>query len=308
MHKLNWNDLQYILAVANHGSLAAAARSLGVNHSTVLRRVNAFEELHAVRLFERHRSGYSLTPEGMQLLSAARSVEDVVTVLERRIDGKELKLEGRVRLTTTDSLLYSVIGSHIAAFHALYPAITIEVSVTNNVLNLTKRDADVAIRPVKDKPDPLVGKKVGEINFGLYASPNYWDKNHDIPMADQDWVGPDDVMANTTPGRWMRETMPNAHLTFTADTFVALGNAAELGLGVAMLPCCFGDKSSNLIRVGREILQCSNSIWILTHKDLLKSARIRTFMEYMTEAMESERSAFLGLNTVTNLLSATGSG
>ncbi len=294
MHKLNWNDLQYILAVANHGSLAAAARNLGVNHSTVLRRVNAFEELHAVRLFERHRSGYTLTSEGQQLLDAARSVEDVVTVLERKIDGKELKLEGTVRLTTTDSLLYSVIGPHIAAFHALYPSILIEVSVTNSMLNLTKRDADVAIRPVGDKPDPLVGKKVATIMFGFYASPDYWQRNRDIAMADQDWVGPDDVMANTTPGRWMRENLPNARLTFRADTFVTLGKAAELGLGVAMLPCCFGDMSPTLIRVGHDILQCSNSVWILTHKDLMKSTRIRTFMDYMAAAMESESLAFQG--------------
>ncbi len=294
MHKLSWNDLQYIVAVANHGSVTAAARALGVYHSTVLRRINSFEESQAVRLFERQRAGYTLTQEGQQLLEVARKVEDVVSVLERKIAGKDLTLEGVIRLTTTDSLLHSVVGPHIAAFQARYPDIVIEVSVTNHLLNLTRRDADVAIRPSQDKPEPLVGQKVSDLNFALYTSRPYWAQNASKSMAEHAWLGLDDLLASTPPGRWLKANAPGAATKFTADSFLAIRDATEHGLGVALLPCFLGDVSELLIRIEGPIATCRNSLWVLTHKDLLGSARVRTFTEFFADALKGDSEKFLG--------------
>ena len=151
-HRVNWDDLRFVLAVADHGSVAAAARRLGVNHTTVLRRMHAFEESQKIRLFERLPTGYVLTAEGEQLVAAARSIDDTVTGLERRIAGRDLKLEGVIRVTTTDTFMASMLPPHLADFRKKHPRIAIELALTNSRLNLTKRDADVAIRPARELP------------------------------------------------------------------------------------------------------------------------------------------------------------
>lgn len=152
MHRIDWDDLRYVLAVAEHGSVAAGARALGVNHTTVLRRINALEAAQAVRLFERLPTGYALTAGGEELLAAARQMGEVVTALERRLAGQDLRLEGSLRATTIDTLMVSVLPTILAAFRAAHPGVQIEISVSNTIANLTKRDADVAIRPTDDPP------------------------------------------------------------------------------------------------------------------------------------------------------------
>ena len=294
MHSMDWSDLQYILAVAKHGSLAAAARRLGVNHSTVQRRITSFEIAHQVRLFDRRPDGYKLTMEGEQLLEAALAVEQAVLGLQRKIDGKDLRLEGTIRITTTDTLLYSVLGLHLAKFRKLYPDIRLEVAITNSVLSITKRDADVAIRPSQDKPDQLVGERVAEIGFGIYASPDYWQASRGRPLSELDWLVPDDSLANTTPGRWIRNNVAPSRGVFTADSFFALSNAAERGLGVAMLPCYLGDGQEGLVRNRGPMEPCSNGLWLVTHQDLAGSARIRTFMQFMAQALQAEQGRISG--------------
>jgi DNA-binding transcriptional LysR family regulator len=126
-----WDDLRYVLAVANAGSLAGAARSLGVNHTTVLRRIGAFEKRLGLRLFERLPTGYVLTAGGEELIAEARHIEDRVTNLERKLAGRDLRLSGVIRVTTTDTLLGSILPEILAEFRAAQPGIGIEIAVTN---------------------------------------------------------------------------------------------------------------------------------------------------------------------------------
>ena len=144
MAGFDWDDLRYILAVANAKSLAGAARALGVNHTTVLRRVTAFEQRIGLRLFERLASGYVLTAGGEELIAAARHVEDTLTALERKLAGQDLRLSGVIRVTTTDTLMGSILPEILAEFRDAHPGIGIEVAVSNAMFNLSKRDADVA--------------------------------------------------------------------------------------------------------------------------------------------------------------------
>lgn len=288
MHRLDWSDLQYILAVANHGSLAAAARALGVNHSTVQRRITSFEALQQVTVFDRRPEGYKLTIEGQQLLEAAKAVEQAVWGLERKISGKDLKLEGAIRLTTTDTLLHTIVGRPLALFHRKYPDIVMDVSVTNSILSLTRRDADVAIRPAQSKPEPLVGDHVGDIQFAVYAAPAYLRGRPQPTLAGLDWLGPGDTLANTTPGRWLRRAVPKANIVMTTDSLLALGCAAQRGLGAAMLPTYLGDELDGIERVDVAYEKFTNGLWIVTHADLANAARIHTFMEFMSEALRRE--------------------
>jgi DNA-binding transcriptional LysR family regulator len=290
MHRLDWSDLQYILAVANHGSLAAAARALGVNHSTVQRRITTFEDMHSTTIFDRRPDGYKLTVEGQQLLEAAQQVEEFIWELERKISGKDLKLEGTIRLTTTDTLLHTIVGHHLAEFRKIYPAIVMDISVTNSILSLTRRDADVAIRPAPAKPDTLVGESVGEFEFLLYASPEYIATHGHKTLDELHWLAPGDVLSGSTPGKWLRKHVPKANVVMTADSILALAYAAERGHGAVMLPDYLGDTLDGLERLPIPHPACHNSLWLLTHADLAGAARIRTFMEFMSGEMKPQLS------------------
>src|SRR5918997_5171671 len=158
--RMDWEDLRYALAVADASSLAAAARGLGVNHTTVLRRVNGFEERLGLRLFDRLPTGYALTAGGEELLAAARRMAETVTELERKLSGQDLRLEGTLRVTTTDTLMAPLLPPVLARFRALHPGIVVEVATANAFANLTRRDADVAIRPALEPPETLVGRRI----------------------------------------------------------------------------------------------------------------------------------------------------
>ncbi len=298
---IDWEDLRYVLAVADASSLASAARALGVNHTTVLRRVNAFEERLGLRLFDRLPTGYALTAGGEELLGAARAMAETVTALERRLGGRDLRLEGSLRVATTDTLMVSVLPALLAAFRREHPGITVEVAASNLFANLTKRDADVAIRPAADPPEALVGRRVSGVAFAVYGAPAYLAER--APVADgrtpdlaaHRWVAPDDSLAGSTVARWMRAEVPGAEVALRCDSLVTLRAAAEAGLGLAALPCYLGDASPEALRrVGGPVPEMTTSLWVLTHEDLRRTGRVSAFTEFMAGALGRERDRLEG--------------
>lgn len=296
MASFEWDDLRYVLAVANAKSLAGAARALGVNHTTVLRRVSAFEKRLGLRLFERLATGYVLTAGGEELIATARHIDDTVTNLERTLAGQDLRLSGAVRITTTDTLMGSVLPEILAEFRVAYPGIQVDVAVSNLMLNLSKRDADVAIRPAKDPPETLVGRRVAKVAFAIYASRAYIaqrgkiaDKISVAALRTQQWIAPDDSLAGTSVAQWMRAQVPDAEISLRADSLVAMRQAAQAGLGLAALPCYLGDSSPDLLCVHPPIAAMETALWILTHEDLRHTARIRAFTEFAANAFARRR-------------------
>jgi DNA-binding transcriptional LysR family regulator len=286
---LEWDDLRYVLAVANAGSLAGAARHLGVNHTTVLRRVSAFEKRLGLRLFERLPTGYALTAGGEELIAAARQVEGTVTTLERKLAGQDLRPSGTVRVTTTDTLMGSILPEILAEFRDMHPGIQIEISLSNLMFNLSKRDADVAIRPAQNPPETLVGRRVAKVAFAIYGSPRYLEKRKTEDLAAHRWVAPDDTLASTSVAQWMRSQLPEVEITFRADSLLGLRQAAGVGLGLTALPCYLGDTSPDLVRVRGPIAAMETALWILTHEDLRHAARIRAFTDFTAEAFSRRR-------------------
>jgi len=284
-HRIGWEELRFVLAVADHGSLAAAGRKLGVNHTTVLRRIQAFEETHRLRLFDRLPTGYALTPEGAELVATARTIDDTVATLERRIAGQDLKLEGTIRVTTTDSLMATIVPPQLATFRALHPRIAIEMVMTNAHLSLTKRDADVAIRPTRNKPDPLVGVRVGDFGFAIYGAVSYLEARPAAPLPEHTWLAGDEMLANSPTTQWMRRHVPDATIAFRADSYIALFHAAKAGLGLAALPCCLADPAAELHRVHGPDPELMTGLWLLTHRDLRQAARIRAFIDHLAEGL-----------------------
>jgi DNA-binding transcriptional LysR family regulator len=294
MSNLEWDDLRYVLAVATEGSLAGAARRLGVNHTTVLRRVGAFEERLGLRLFERLPTGYVLTAGGEELIAAAHRIDDEVTALERKLAGQDLRLSGVVRVTTTDTLMGSILPEVLAQFRKAHPGIAIEVAVSNLMFNLTKRDADVAIRPARDPPDALVGRRIARIAFAIYGNADYLAAHHGRKLTDHQWIGPDDHLASTSVAQWMRTELPGADIALRTDSLVAARNAAQAGLGLAALPCYLGDGTQGLVRLQGPIAAMETALWVLTHADLRHQARIRAFIDFAAQALGQKRALLEG--------------
>lgn len=287
---MEWNDLRYVLAVAEAGSLAAAARALGVNHTTVLRRISAFEKALGLRLFERLPTGYALTAGGEELVAAARQVDDTIAGLERKLAGQDRRLSGSLRVTTTDSLMGSIMPDVLAAFHNEHPGIHVEIMLANAILNLSKRDADVAIRPADHPPNHLVGRLVAKVAFAIYGSRGYLARRGKVgALKDHRWIAPDDSLSQTSVARWMRNELADSEVSLRADSFLALKLAAEAGLGLAALPCYLGDNSASLVCVHAPIKAMETALWVLTHDDLRHTARIRAFTEFAAGALARHR-------------------
>src|SRR5262245_41615573 len=161
---LDWHDLRFFLAVSERGSISGAARFLTVNHSTVLRRLASLEKRLGARVFDRLPDGYKLTAHGEELRNQLRGVSEQIERAQRSLSGRDLSLSGAIRVTTTDTLMHGLLMPYLAEFRALNPAMQMEIVINNTFLNLTRREADVVVRPSNIVPENLVGRRVGRLS------------------------------------------------------------------------------------------------------------------------------------------------
>ncbi len=295
MHKLNWNDIQIIQAVAENGSATAAAAELGVNHATILRRINAFEESQGVKLFERHRTGYRPTSAGEAILAAAKGISSSVSSIQREILGQDSRLQGTIRLTTTDSIALSCLPRHLHAFRETYPDIEVELVMTNLRLDLGRLDADVSLRPSRNPPEQLIGRKACGLAFAAYRAEVSKTHKASVKLEDVDaWLDVSQALMNSPVGTWLRATLPNGNFVAKADSFTALRELAASGLGAAILPCCLGDPDPRLHRITSPIKELETSMWVLTHPQLKSSARVSALSTFLTKALRRDRALLEG--------------
>lgn len=276
--RLGWDDLRVALAIADAGSLSGAGRRLGLSHATLFRRLNDIERRLGVRLFERARTGYSPTMAGEELAAVATRVEAEVLGVERRLVGRDLRLSGTVRVTTTDTLLMGLLSPILADFRRSHPDIVLEVAVSNQLFNLSRRDADVAVRPSSSPPGHLVGRRVGSIAQAVYA-------RADATAESVCWVGPDRHLGYTALDAWMAGNGLDDRCRYRVDTLLGMLAAARDGMGRAVLPCYLADAEPLLSRAGEPIPELATDLWLLTHPDLRRVARIRALMSFVAEAV-----------------------
>lgn len=282
----NWDDLRMFLAVARAGSLSGAARALGVNHSTVFRRVGAFEEALGVRLFERLQGGYVLTAAGDEMLETAIRLEEEIASLGRKITGQDLRLSGTIRLTTIDMLALGLLPRHLASFRANYPGIDLEVAVSNAAVNLGRREADVALRVSNQPPETLVGRRVGRLVFAVYVAAASVGMTGAAPSAEDDWIGFDSDHEALV--RRFARFLPEVRPIFRVNSVAAAIAAAKAGIGLAPLPCGIADLEPDLVRVASLPDDFTLDLWLLTHEDLRRTARIRAFLDFLANALAGE--------------------
>ena len=289
----NWDDLRVFLAVARAGSLSGAARSLGVNHSTVFRRIGAFERALEVRLFDRLPGGYVLTAAGDEMRESALRVEAEIAALGRKVVGQDLRLSGTVRIATIDMLAVWLLPRHLAAFRAAYPGIELEVAVSNAAVNLSRHEADVALRVGNQPPETLVGRRVGRLVFASYGPIGVTDRDKDIPLAERDWIGFESDH-EALASRFAR-FLPKVRPVFRVNSVAAAVAAAKAGIGLAPLPCGIADLEPDLVRIAQLPDAFSLDLWLLTHEDLRHTARIHALLDFLAEALAAEAPLLEGL-------------
>ncbi len=283
---MNWDDLRLFLAVAQRGSTRRAAEALDIHHSTVARRIEAFEEANGVRLFIRTPAGYSLTPAGEALVQEVESVADRMAGIERSILGQDARLSGELRVTMHPALMSYLCVPDLIAFMDRYPGIDIELIASSEVLDLTRREADIAIR-VTDRPaEHLVGRRMLQLARAAYASRAYLRTHDPIDAPEQcQWIGWNDRIAHP---QWIRQTdYPAIAVRGRFNSLFGQIAAAKAGFGMALLPCFIGDQEPDLVRVPPGTTRPYRHIWLLTHRDIASSVRVRAFMDFSADALHA---------------------
>lgn len=289
-----WDDLRFVLAIARNGNLRAAAAALGVNHSTMFRRLNAVEEALGSKLFERLATGYRPTDSGQRLIEAAERMETEALSLDRDLTGRDTRLTGNLRVTASETMAFGMLAAQIAAFRAVHPGILVELLVDNRVFDLSRREADIALRATRPTHGDLFGRKLADIRWCFYGSKDYL-KAHPAPRRATD-LGKHQIIGwseavPTKAAAWLSEHIPLTAIGYRTGSIVNQFMAAKADMGLALLPCYLGDSDETLVRVLAPLSDLRTELWMVTHRSLKDTARIRAFMGIIGDGIKKRLSA-----------------
>lgn len=296
MHNVDWNDLRHFLAVSRAGSLAGAARSLGVRHTTVSRRIEALEAALAASLFTRTPDGMTLTEAGSAVVPLAEEVERTVEAMERRVAGRDDRVEGVVRLTTSEALSGFLVR-RLGELQDRYPDLTVDVLSTNASLDLARGEADMALRLVPTAQADLVSKRLCDAGWSLYAAEGYVARMGRLAepnsLAGHNIVGFDATMAKTPGAVWLDAHAEGAHIVMRCNSIIAAMNAMIAGMGVGMVPCFLAEDEPTLTRLTDAVLS-TRGVWVVFHPDVARIKRVRAVIDFVTEIVNRDLPAFRG--------------
>ena len=283
----DWNDLKYFLAVARHHSTIAAGKVLGVNQSTVHRRLTELERKLERKLVVRETAGYRLTEYAEELLPYAERIENGVLELERHVRDETRDLTGVVRVTCPEPIVLRLTKSALLErFNTRYPQLRIEFLTSDRYLDLTKGEADVAFRS-GDTDGELVGRKVAESLWAIYASKAYISRNGKPEriedLSQHPLVAFNESLNNHRTAIWLREVAPNATKSSRSNSVLGLVSAVKSGIGIGPLPTALGDADDELVRVLGPIKDLTRDWRLLTHPDLRYTPRVSAFFDFVIE-------------------------
>jgi len=286
--QLEWDDIRYILSVCKEGSLSGAARALNVNHSTVFRRIGSIEEKIGVRLFDRLTTGYAMTNAGEIVLNSAIHIEEEIQKLSRQLHGGDYRLSGTLRVTVPEDLSTGFLLPLLARFHKRYPDIQTEILASNEVYNLSQHEADIAIRSTSSPQETLVGQRLCTLDYAPYASKSYLQENIGKTLSEQDWLTYSESFNACPAVKWLSKNHPKAPVIFRSTSVLSLLEAAKNNMGVAILPAFMADAEKNLALVCKPPKELSKEIWVLTHPDLRRTAKVHAFMGFIKDEMNTQ--------------------
>ncbi|MDC7784124.1 LysR family transcriptional regulator [Rhodoplanes sp. TEM] len=289
---LAWDDFRLIKAIADARTLPAAATLLGINHSTVFRRLGQIEAALGTPLFERHRAGYAATAAGEEMIAVARRMDDDVAAVTRRLAGQEVSPSGELRVTTNDSLLVHLLTPLFAKFRAACPDVRLDIVLANQALNLSRRDADVAIRATDAPPETLVGRRAATIAWALYGRaadfPN-GPPGDETDLHARDWIALGEHLGSLQAVKYVQAHVAPERVAYRVNSVLGLAEAVENGLGIGHLPCLIGEARPALLRLAPPDPALSADLWLLTHPDLRHAARVRVFMDFLAAELAKLR-------------------
>lgn len=295
----NWDDLKHLLAVARHGSTLAAGRALGVDQSTVQRRLVELERRIGQSLVQRQPTGYRLTEFGLEVLPFAEAVERSVNALERQLCTLATETAGVIRLTCPEPIVNRIMQAGLVdRFHARHPALRLQFVMSDKYVDLGQGDADVALRSGDTDDDELVGRKIGDSIWAIYASRTYIER-HGQPARIEDLgqhalVGFDDTMAKHRIAQWLRKVAPTAPMAARSSSVLGLVYSVKAGIGVGPLPLALGDAEPDLVRVIEPVVELSRIWRLLTTRELRRTPRVSAFFDFIVDEIDTLRPIITG--------------
>ena len=291
---LSWDEFRLVKAIADSRSLGGAADLLGLNHSTVFRRLAALEKTVGAHLFERSRSGYEPTAAGDEMIALASNMADSIIEFERRVAGRDFKAVGQLRVTAPEAIGQHFMPAIMAQFQARNPGMMIELVLSDQVLNLSRREAEVAFRLTNEPTDTLVGRRICTVRWAVYGA-------HDLVAAlgaksadSLPFVSYCDGYGPPSIRRWLETQVSPGRIAAKVNSVPNVLGLAVHGIGAALLPCYLGDRCSALTRLGARQQDLDVGLWLLTHSDLRRSGRVRAFMDFAAAEMAKQRRAMEG--------------
>ena len=296
---LDWNDLQYFVAVARHGSTLAAGRALQVNQSTVQRRLAALERHIGRPLVQRHTTGYRLTEFGEEMLPHAQHVEQAALAFGQQLADSKRNAAGVIRLTCPEPLVNRITHAGLLdRFHARHPGFRVEFVMSDKYLDLRKGEADVALRSGDTDDGALVGRKLGDSLWAVYASREYIAK-HGQPsrveeMASHALAGFDDSMAKHRAATWLQQVAPGGRIVARNDSVLGLLHSVKSGVAIAPLPTALGDAETDLVKVLGPIPELTRIWRLLALPELRRTPRVSAFFDFMVDEIDALRPIITG--------------
>ncbi len=291
--RFDWDDLRVFLAIYRQQTVRSAAKTLGVSHSTTFRRIANLETKLGARLFDRTPEGFILTAAGERALEHAERIEGDVIGLERDVFGQDTRLAGPIRITLPPPIAQFLVMPHLVEFGRLYPEIEIEMESTYAFTDLSRRDADIAIRVSRAPDDYLVGRRLPDMAEAVYATPEYVARHTftgDDPTAR--WIGWRDK--EKVPNWIKKSNYPRCQTHWRLPNMLVQLEAAKAGLGMGIVSCFIGDMEPTLMRVPPGELYQSMPGWVLTHPDLRTTERVRVCVRFLVEAINSHEALITG--------------
>jgi DNA-binding transcriptional LysR family regulator len=282
MQGMEWSDLRYVLAIARAGTLSAAARRLGVNQTTVSRRLAAAESSLRTRLFDRADGRFTPTGAGDDVLRRAAQIETEIGAIERGIGGSDALVAGSVRLTAVPILVNRLLIPALPKLYAAHPRLEIELIAEPRNLRLTRREADIALRLARPESGDALARRIGQLDYAVYAPARK--KPGDLP-----WITYDDSLSHLPQARWIAAAAKAEPPKLLVNDAEAILQAVAAGLGQSLLPCfaAIGDKRLRRISGTKPVL--SREIWLLVHRELRGQARIAAVIDWLDSAMPGRR-------------------
>jgi DNA-binding transcriptional LysR family regulator len=285
---VDWNDLRYVLAVARAGSALRAADELGVNQSTVLRRIDALEGQLGAALFERRRTGQTLTAAGQRALEAAERIDGEIGALVTALAAQRRTLEGSVRLTTSESLAYRLVTPCLRAFHEVHPGVSVELIAADEKLDIARGDADLALRAgFPPEGAGIVARRLPGTLWTLYCSRAYA-AERGMPGSIEEIgghpvVGFEGRMVDLPGWRWLRTAAPEAAVRVRSNSMISMIFNLKAGLGVGPLPCIIGDGEAELVRCFPPPPEIQSDLWLIVRETLKMAPHVRAFADFLVD-------------------------